>query len=195
MNSDYEAVVMGISAGGLEALSIILPCLPGDFSLPVIVVQHRHPNSDDYLTSSLNAKCPLTVKEADEKEIISAGRVYLAPPNYHLLVEEDRSFSLSVSERVNHARPAIDPLFETASDAYGAKLIGVILTGANDDGSQGLKRIKERGGLAIVQAPATAEVASMPKSAIMATKADYVLPLAEIGPLLVNLDQAASNDG
>ena len=183
----FEAVVIGVSAGGMGALPMILSALPAHFALPVVVVQHMHPNSDDYLARALDDRCKASVKQADEKETIAPGVVYIAPPNYHLLIEEDKTLSLSVAERVNYARPSIDVLFEAAADVYGAKLIGIILTGANHDGSLGLKRVKESGGLAIVEDPVTAEVNSMPRKAIAATEVDHILPLEEIGPFLVGI--------
>jgi len=131
--------------------------------------------------------CVLKVKFADEKELILPGRVYIAPPNYHLMIEEDRTFSLSIDEPVNFARPSIDVLFETAAEVYGQGLIGVILTGANDDGSFGLKRIKDHGGLCIVQHPDTAEVEAMPRSAIATTDVDHILPIDGMGPFLCGL--------
>lgn len=183
----YEAIVMGVSAGGMEALGAILPDLPADFTLPVIVVQHQSPTSDDFLAYWLNDRCTVSVKEVDEKENIRPGVTYLAPPDYHLLVEEDKTFSLSLDAPVIFARPSIDVLFETAADVYGPNLVGVVLTGASTDGSQGLKRIKESGGLAIVQDPETANSDIMPKAAIAVTKVDHVLPLEEIGPFIRNL--------
>jgi two-component system chemotaxis response regulator CheB len=183
----YKAVVIGVSAGGMEALRVILSVLPADFPAPILVVQHLAPDSDDFLPRFLNEKCPPTVKEADEKEKASPGVVYLAPPNYHLLVEDDATLSLTVTERVNFARPAIDVLFETAADVFGPELIGIVLTGANDDGSRGLRKIKELGGLAIVQAPETASAGIMPTAAIAATEVDHILPLEEIGPVLRNI--------
>lgn len=183
----FEAVVIGVSAGGLNALSAIIPLLPRDFSLPVIIVQHLHPYADDYLAHYLNEKGQLLVKYAEEKENIAAGVVYLAPPNYHLLIEDNKTFSLSIEGPVNYARPSIDVLFESAADVYGPGLIGIILTGANYDGSQGLKRIKEMGGLTIVQDPRTAEMDSMPKAAIAITKVDHILPLEQIGHFLADL--------
>lgn len=180
----YEAVVLGVSAGGIEALSTILPILSQDFALPVIIVQHLHPHSDNFLTIHLNSQCQIPVKEADEKEAITAGMIYIAPPNYHLLIEDNRTFSLSTSAKVNYARPSIDVLFETAAEVYRERLIGIVLTGANNDGSQGLKKIKEFGGLVIVQEPSTAETASMPEAALKITDVDYVLSLQEIGQLL-----------
>lgn len=187
INLRYEAIVVGVSAGGMEALCTILPSLPANFSCPVIIVQHMHPESGGYLPTILNKKCQTTVKEADEKEQIGPGVIYIAPPNYHLLIEKDRTFSLSLEEPVNFSRPSIDVLFESAADAYRERLVGVILTGANKDGSRGLKRIKEMGGLAIVQDPLTAEIDSMPRAAISAVNVDYVLPLDQIGPFLVKI--------
>lgn len=149
----YEAIVIGVSAGGLSALNRILPDLPSDFTLAVIIVQHMHTTGDNFLSSYLNDKCNLNVKEVDDKESILKNTIYIAPPNYHLLVEADRTFSLSIDEPVNYARPSIDVLFETAADVYTTNLIGVILTGANTDGSHGLKRIKASGGLSVVQDP------------------------------------------
>ena len=131
----YEAVVMGASAGGLSALQEILRPLPRDFRLPILIVQHRWPAQEDLMTFALNEASRLQVKEAELNEFIQPARVYLAPANYHLLVEQDRWLSLSVDEKVCYSRPSIDVLFETAADAYGAALIGVLLTGANSDGT------------------------------------------------------------
>jgi two-component system chemotaxis response regulator CheB len=127
------------------------------------------------------------VKEAEEKETAVPGTVYVAPANYHLLLEDDRTFSLTLESRVRFARPSIDVLFESAADVYGSRLIGIILTGANDDGSRGLAAIKKRGGLAVVQDPTGAEVDTMPRAALRAAEVDFVLPLVAIGPFLANL--------
>jgi two-component system chemotaxis response regulator CheB len=183
----FEAVVIGSSAGGIKALSTVLSALPSEFPLPIIIVQHLHPNSDSYLARILAAKSGLTVKQADEKEQIQPGVCYLAPPNYHLLIEEDRTFSLSVEGPVNFARPAVDVLFESAIYAYRGKLIGIILTGANHDGSQGVKKIKRAGGYVIVQDPDKAEAEAMPRAAIAAAHVDKILPLDQIGPYLLQL--------
>jgi two-component system chemotaxis response regulator CheB len=183
----YEAIVIGVSSGGMMTLNTILRHLPSDFALSIIIVQHQHPESDDFIAKFLDARCSLTVKQAEEKEIIMPGKIYIAPPNYHLLVEEDKTFSLSINKHVHFARPSIDVLFETAADAFGEKLVGIILTGANQDGSHGLKKIKESGGLTIVQDPDTAEVATMPEAAIASTKVDYILPLENIGPFICTL--------
>jgi two-component system chemotaxis response regulator CheB len=183
----FEAVVIGSSAGGIQALSTVLSALPKEFPLPIIVVQHLHPDSGTYLAQIFANKCPLKIKQADEKESIKKGFVYLAPPNYHLLIENDRTFSLSIDAHVHYARPSVDVLFETAIYAYRNKLISIILTGANGDGSLGVKKIKQVGGYIIVQDPDTAEADAMPCAAIAATNVDKILPLKQIGPYLLQL--------
>ncbi|MEI6455409.1 MAG: chemotaxis protein CheB [bacterium] len=183
----YKAVVVGSSAGGLKALKLLFKGLSPAFKMPVIIVQHISPDSENYLIQILNDMKKLTVKEADEKEKPARGMAYIAPPNYHLLFETDQSFTLTVDERVNYARPSIDVLFETAAEAYKDTLIGIILTGANTDGSRGLKKIKDFGGLTIVQDPATAESDSMPRAAILSTQVDHVLPIEEISAFLNSL--------
>ena len=190
----YEAIVIGVSAGGMNALGAVLPRLPEDFDLPIIIVQHMDPNSREYLSNHLNRKCNIQVKEAEDKESIISGVAYIAPANYHLLVEEDRTLSLSVDDLVNYSRPSIDVMFETAADVYKKKLVGVILTGANADGSKGLTKIKTLGGLAVVQDPATAHVDYMPKAAIASTRVDHILPLEEIASLLKELSNSSRAD-
>jgi two-component system chemotaxis response regulator CheB len=183
--NNYELIVVGASWGGLHAVGEILGALPEDLDAAVVVAQHRA--SDTYgLADLLSARTRLTVADVDDKEPIEKRRVYLAPPDYHLLIQPG-DFSLSRDEKVNYARPSIDVLFQSAADAYGERLIGVVLTGANEDGAAGLARIKERGGVAIVQDPRTAERPEMPDAALAATVADAVLPLAEIGPFLFGL--------
>ncbi|OQW94108.1 MAG: chemotaxis protein CheB, partial [Beggiatoa sp. IS2] len=183
----FEAIVIGSSAGGIKALNILLSALPKKFPLPIIIVQHLHPNSNSYLVNIFQSVCQLPVKQADEKEKIIQSTVYVAPPNYHLLIEEDCSFSLSLEERVNFSRPSIDVLFETAAYAYWNQLIGIVLTGANQDGSRGLKKIKQQGGYAIVQDPDTAEADTMPKAAIAMTPVDKILTIKAITPHLLQL--------
>ncbi|EMY79804.1 protein-glutamate methylesterase CheB [Leptospira weilii serovar Ranarum str. ICFT] len=192
---NYEAIVIGVSAGGLNALKTILPTLPVRYGIPLIIVQHIGPRSDGEWLRILGRLSNVKIKEAEEKEKIEPGTVYAAPPNYHLLIERDRTISLSVSERVNFSRPSVDVLFESASDVYGDKLIGIVLTGANSDGAKGLKRIKDNGGLAIVQDPLTAEFALMPESAIGAVGVDCILSLEKIAELLIRLDQNNPNRG
>ena len=184
----YKLVVIGVSTGGLKAIKAVLSVLPSGFALSIIIVMHRHKETDGYLERSLNDECNMHVKQADEKEEIRAGIVYVAPPNYHLLIEDDGTFSMSIEGPVNYARPSVDVAFESAAEVYREGLIGIILTGANQDGSRGLKKIKEAGGLAIVQTLETSEATEMPRSAMAAVKPDYVLPLVEIGPLLRKLE-------
>ncbi|WP_207687602.1 chemotaxis protein CheB [Desulfonema limicola] len=183
----YSAIVIGVSAGGMDALNIILSLLPKDFPVPIMIVQHISPVSDNYLVKFLDNACRIKVKEAGEKIKPEQGTAYIAPPNYHLLVETDKSLSLSVDEKVNFARPSVDVLFETAADAYGKNLIGIILTGANKDGSMGLKKIKKYKGLTIVQSPETAAADEMPKSAIAAVDVDFILPLNSIASFLCKI--------
>lgn len=183
----YAVVVIGVSAGGLEALRELLGGLPADFPLPVVIVQHLRPGDEGTLPGSLQRSSPLRLKEAEEGERIAAGTVYFAPANYHLLVEDDRTLALSIDPRVRFARPSVDVLFESAADAFASGVIGIVLTGANDDGSAGLARIKERGGTTIVQDPADAAVDQMPLSALRRSTVDYVLPLRQLPELLLQL--------
>lgn len=183
----YQAVVIGVSAGGVKALKLLLRQLPADFPLPIMIVQHIGPETGDGLARLLNEHAALRVKEADEQEQIMPGTVYLAPPNYHLLVEHEGYLSLSADPPVSFARPSVDVLFESAAEVFGPRLIGIVLTGANFDGSHGLAAIKQRGGLALVQDPETAEAPQMPRAALTATKVDYVLPLDGMASLLQEL--------
>jgi two-component system chemotaxis response regulator CheB len=185
----YEAIVIGVSSGGMNAMKVLFSLLPKGFKTPIIIVQHINPHSDNYWITLLNEKSNLFIKEADEKEKIKQGVVYIAPANYHLLIEKNKTFSLTIDERVNFARPSIDVLFESAAEAYKDKLIGIILTGSNNDGTNGMKRIKEYGGLTIAQDPKTAESGFMPASAISALQIDHILTLNGIIKLLKELSQ------
>lgn len=160
------AVVIGASAGALEALTRILPSLPAGYPLPIMVVVHVPPDKRSVLAELFRAKCQLDVVEVEDKEPIRPGIVYFAPPDYHLLVEADRTLSLSNEEPVLFSRPSIDVLFESAAEVWGSDLIGIILTGANHDGAQGLKAVSAAGGSAIVQDPAEAFAAAMPEGAL-----------------------------
>jgi two-component system, chemotaxis family, protein-glutamate methylesterase/glutaminase len=184
---EYDAIVIGSSAGGLRALTKLLAYLPKSFLVPIIIVQHLLDGSDSLLAGFLNENAAITVKEAEDKELIQRGFAYLSPPGYHLLIEEDYSLCLSMDPRVNFSRPSIDVLFESAAFVYGERCIGIILTGASADGSQGLNRIKKSGGLALVQNPATAEFRTMPEAAIKATIVDHVLTLEDMGQFLIDL--------
>lgn len=190
MSHPLAAIVIGGSAGALDALSVILPELPADFHLPVVVALHLLPGRPSGLAAVLGYRCALRVKEAEDKEPILPGTLYLVSPNYHLLVERQGCFSLSADELVNFSRPSIDVLFESAADAYGSGLAAVLLSGANDDGARGLARIRAAGGVAIVQTPETAVASTMPSAALLCGAAGEVLPLEAIGPRLVVLANA-----
>jgi two-component system chemotaxis response regulator CheB len=183
----YELVCIGASWGGLHAVGQVLEDIPENVDQAIVIAQHRHPDSlAGALAELLGYHIRRPVHDVDDKTPIEPRHVYIAPPDYHLLVEPG-SFALSVDERVHHARPSIDVLFESAADAYGDRVIGVILTGSNEDGAAGLARIKARGGVAIVQDPAGAVRRAMPDAAIAATVADAVLPLEDIGRFIYGL--------
>lgn len=184
---DVNAIVIGASAGGLTTLQNILAPLPADFYFPILVVQHRRPAQDDLMAFTLNESCELRVKEADQLEPICAGIVYLAPANYHLLVEADKTLSLSVDNKISYSRPSIDVLFESAAAVYRSTLIGIILTGANQDGTIGLQKIKEFGGFTIAQDPTSAEVPTMPNAAIQNNVVDKILSPLGITTYLTQL--------
>jgi two-component system chemotaxis response regulator CheB len=179
-----QAVVIGASAGAVDALLHILPSLPKAFPLSLFIVVHLPPDSDSTLASLLATRCEIAVKEAEDKEPICPGVAYLAPPNYHLLVEPDLCLSLSSEEPVLYSRPSIDVLFESAADAYGNSLAGVVLTGANSDGSRGLRAVVAAGGIALVQTPASAESPVMPQAALDACPGARALSLAQIASVL-----------
>ncbi|MGZ5443107.1 MAG: chemotaxis protein CheB [Thermoanaerobaculia bacterium] len=183
----YQLIVIGCSMGGMSAMEQIFSVLPEDFPVPIVVAQHRYRTSGEALPSFLRRHSKLDVVDATDKQWIHPGNVYLAPADYHLLVDRAGELSLSVDAAVAYSRPSIDVLFESASDAYGAGTIAVVLTGANADGARGAKRIKERGGFVVVQDPETAESPEMPAAAIAATRVDRILPLNRIGPFLVEL--------
>lgn len=180
----HKAVVIGASAGALEALSGILPSLPDDFDLPVLVVVHVPPDRRSVLAELFQAKCRIPVREAEDKEPISAGTIYFAPPDYHLLVEMDKSLALSSDEAVLFSRPSIDVLFETAAEAYGSDLIAVILSGANSDGSKGLSAVIQAGGTALIQDPTSAFASAMPSAAIAACPDGRIMSLDRIAGYL-----------
>ncbi|PZV08753.1 MAG: chemotaxis protein CheB [Leptolyngbya sp.] len=189
----YDLIAIGTSLGGLSALKMLLGALPQDFSAALAVVQHRHRESDPGLGAFLQQFTLLPVHEVEDKERIQAGHVYLAPADYHLLVEYGY-FSLSIDEPVSYARPSIDVLLESAAGSYNERVIGVILTGANQDGVKGLSTLKARGGVAIVQDPATAESPVLPRAAIAAIAVDAVLPLSQIAPHLIHLCTATGGE-
>jgi two-component system chemotaxis response regulator CheB len=183
--TDSRIVVIGASTGGLKALQTLLASLPAEFPLPIVIVQHRGADSE-ILSEFLRRSSNLRVKEPEDKEPIEAGNVYLAPRDYHLLIQ-NRSFALSTESPVAYARPSIDVLFESVADEYEEGAIGVILTGANRDGALGLRKIKDLGGLTIVENPTSATSSEMPAAAIASSTVDWILSLPEIGPLLEKL--------
>jgi two-component system chemotaxis response regulator CheB len=180
-------VAIGTSLGGLNALMTVLRRVPPGFAVPIAIVQHRGPSADNGLAALLQGVTPLPIVEAEDKMALAPGTIYLAPPDYHLMVEAPGQLALSTDAPVRSARPSIDVLFETAAAAYGPNLLAVLLTGASADGADGLAAVKARGGRAIVQDPATAESAVMPAAGIAAATVDYVLPLTAIGGHMVTL--------
>jgi two-component system chemotaxis response regulator CheB len=184
MSGAVEAVVIGASAGALEALSVILPALPADFALPLMIVVHMPPDRRSVLAELFQAKCRIAVREAEDKEPMRPGTAYFAPPDYHLLVETDKTLSLSDDEAVLYSRPSIDVLFESAADAYGRGLIGIVLSGANNDGAAGLKAVVDAGGVGIVQSPDDAFSSTMPEAAKAMSPGALVLSLPEIAAYL-----------
>jgi two-component system, chemotaxis family, protein-glutamate methylesterase/glutaminase len=188
----YELVTIGASWGGLAALRVLLGALPDDFGAAVVVAQHRGARTEESLLPNLlNAQTGLAVRDAEDKDALLPGEVLVAPPDYHLLVEPG-SVALSCDEPVAFSRPSIDVLFETAADAYGERMIAVVLTGSNGDGAEGLKAVRRRGGAAIVQDPEDAERPEMPRAALEAVPSARKLTLAEIGPRLGDMVGAAA---
>ncbi|HXP98195.1 MAG TPA: chemotaxis protein CheB [Telmatospirillum sp.] len=186
----FHSVVIGCSAGGLDALRRLFSTLPTELQLRIVVVAHTGPDGDSLLAELLGKICRLPVVEATEKTVAMAGQIHIAPPGYHLLVERDGTFSLSIDPKVCNVRPSIDVLFQSAADAWGSGLIGILLTGANSDGTEGLRSIKRQGGYTVVQDPDTAFADTMPRSAVAAGLADRVLPLEEISIHLLTLPGA-----
>jgi two-component system chemotaxis response regulator CheB len=187
-----EALVIGASAGGVDALLTLLPALPARCKVPVMIVLHLPRHQPSALIEIFAPRCALPVREADDKEPIVPGTVYFAPPDYHLLVDQGPALALSTDEPVNYSRPAIDVLFESAADFYGPTLGGIVLTGANADGAAGLAAVRRAGGVTIVQQPDTAATSMMPQAALEAGPVDFVLPLDGIARLLRSLSTTAA---
>jgi two-component system chemotaxis response regulator CheB len=187
MTPPIEAVVIGASAGAIEALSVILPALPREFLLPVIIVVHVPPDKTSILAELFRDKCAVRVVEAEDKDRLQPGTVYFAPPGYHLLVEMDKTLSLSGDPPVFFSRPSIDVLFESAADAYGPALLAIIMTGANQDGALGILAVVQAGGRAIIQTPDAAFAPAMPQAAIALCPQAEILPLAGIALYLRGL--------
>jgi len=191
LSSEFEIVVVGTSIGGLNALQTLLSGLPDGFPMPVVIAQHRGKNSEIGLCDFLGRSSRIPISEPEDKETIFPGRAYLAPRDYHLLVENG-TFALSTDLPVGFARPSIDLLFESAANEYKERTIGVVLTGANRDGARGLAAIKLRGGVTLVEDPASAACREMPDAAIAATEVDSILPLQDIASCLGHLGNILS---
>ncbi|HTE08561.1 MAG TPA: chemotaxis protein CheB [Flavitalea sp.] len=186
MKTEFGIIVIGGSAGSLEPVLTILEALkPSRFA--IVLILHRKPSNDSVLAKVLSGRSAYPVREAEEKEKLQAGVVYVAPADYHLLFEKDGTISLDDSEKVNFSRPSIDVSFDSAADAYGSRLIGILLSGGNTDGAKGMKKIKREGGYCIVQDPNSATVAVMPGHAINETEVNQILNAGEIAGLLNRL--------
>lgn len=176
----YQLIVIGASYGGTDALSRLLPSLSNVTNLPIIIVQHMKASFDSFLANQLNNSCKHHVKEARDGDVIREGAIYIAPGDYHVLVENNRTLALSKDTQVKFARPSIDVLFQSASDVFKSHLIGLLLTGANDDGAEGIFYINRAGGITIVQDPSSAVMPIMPKAAISKGGVDKILSLDEM---------------
>jgi two-component system chemotaxis response regulator CheB len=189
-----DAVVIGASAGGIEALSVLLPALPAGLRPPVFIVLHLPRDRPSVLVEIFTPKCAVPIREAQDKEAVMPGTVYFAPSNYHLLVDDGPQLALSADDPVHHSRPSIDVLFESAMEIYNDRLLGIILSGANEDGASGLAAIHDAGGITVVQSPQTARAPHMVLSALKLRQADCVLALDEIAGMLRTLDAGAVRD-
>jgi two-component system chemotaxis response regulator CheB len=183
----YELVTIAASAGGIQALWRILSSLPVDFPIPIAIVQHRTAQSPDRLAYVLGRKSSLPVARAIEGEPLRAGRVYLAPANFHLLIQPDKCLAFRDGQKIHHVRSSADPLMASAAASLGSRVIAVVLTGGDSDGSEGVKAVKAAGGTVIAQDEASSQCFGMPGAAIRTGAVDHILPLDEIGPLLVKL--------
>jgi two-component system, chemotaxis family, protein-glutamate methylesterase/glutaminase len=190
LNNSYKAVVIGGSAGSFQGIVKILSQLPKSFPLPIILCLHRLKHVRNGFVEALSLKSVAAVTEPYDKESIKKGGVYLAPSNYHLSVELGNHFALSTEEMINNSRPAIDITLGTAAYVYREKLVGILLSGANRDGGLGMKYIKEKGGVTIVQEPTECMIDTMPKAALSLTKIDHIMRIDQIVDFLKELDRA-----
>ena len=189
LNNTYKAIVIGGSAGSFQGVVKILSCLPPDFELPIILCLHRLKHVRNGFVEALSIKSTKPVIEPHDKENIKKGRVYLAPSNYHLSVELGNSFSLSTEEMINNSRPSIDVTLESAAYVFRHRLIGILLSGANSDGAVGMKKIKDRGGLTIIQDPEECMIKTMPTAALNLTEIDYILNTEDITKFITELSK------
>jgi two-component system, chemotaxis family, protein-glutamate methylesterase/glutaminase len=184
-----DALIIGGSAGSLDVLLKVFPALNSLLSFPVIIVLHRKPGTDNVLTSLLSSKTALPVKELEEKEKINPSTIYIAPSDYHLLIEHNKTFSLDASEKVNFSRPSIDVIFQSAAEVYRENLVCLLLSGSNNDGIEGLKKVKENGGIAIIQNPLSAAISYMPEQAALHVNIDEVLEIEDIADYINQLSK------
>jgi two-component system, chemotaxis family, protein-glutamate methylesterase/glutaminase len=182
-----EVLIFGGSAGSLTVLFALLPSLKPDFPFSIILVLHRKNSVDSSLSELFGVKTPIPVREVEDKDPLLPGIIYIAPADYHLLIEKNHTFSLDYSEKVNFSRPSIDVTFESAAEIYGPRLVAIILSGANEDGSKGLAAVKAAGGVIIAQQPSSAQIPMMPQSAIAYNKIDQILTPEEISTYILNL--------
>ena len=189
LRNRIDGIVIGASAGGVEALSVLLPALPAVFEPSLFIVLHLPRERPSLLAEIFRRRCRLPVREAEDKEPVVPGTIYFAPPDYHMLIEKTRQIALSADEPIHYSRPSIDVLFESAADAYGERLLGIILSGGNEDGSAGLQAVHKAGGVTVVQQPDSAKVPVMVVSALQRGGVDFVLPLDEIAALLRRLEK------
>lgn len=187
MSNKTSLIMAGGSAGSLDVLLRLLPDLHADMHLPIVIVLHRKNTNDSTLRQLLASKTPRPVKEAEEKDAIEPDTIYLAPPDYHLLFEQDHTFSLDDSEKINYSRPSIDVSFESAAEVYGPELLCILLSGANSDGTEGFKAVKANGGVTVAQQPDTADVSFMPQHAIDNNLADYVVATDDLAAFINSL--------
>lgn len=187
INTKTDLLLIGGSAGSLETVLHFLPMLKKDISYAVLIIMHRKTDAESMLAELLQSRTLITVREVEDKDKIVPAVIYIAPANYHVLVEKEGYFSLDVSEKINYSRPSIDVSFETAADVYGPKAVGLLLSGANADGTAGLKSIKEAGGKTLIQKPSSAEVSFMPQQALKEIEPDAVLEPDEIAQYMNNL--------
>jgi two-component system chemotaxis response regulator CheB len=192
---EIDVLVIGGSAGALEALLAILPALPSALAVPIVVALHVAPSHPSLFPALLARACPRPVREVEDKQPLEPGVIYVAPPNYHVLIERDRTLALSVDAPVHYSRPSIDVLFESAADAFGRGVAGIVLSGANEDGASGLRRITDAGGLAAVQDPATAVHPTMPRAAARSVPGARVLSIEGLTRWCSNLTTPATLRG
>jgi len=187
-SASCEALIIGGSAGSLDVLLEIFPALKSDIRFPIILVVHRKPSNESLLTDLLKSRTSMDVGEANEKEFLTPGKVFIVPADYHMLIEEDRSISLDYSEKVNYSRPSIDVTFQSAAEVFKEKLVCILLSGSNSDGVEGLKCVNSFGGRAVIQNPGTAIMPYMPQQAVLNVKPHIILDSRDMAEYINKLN-------